>query len=156
MIGVPGSGKSTFVNSKLGLPNVSTFSLDECRLAFLGKDYPESEQKLAYRLAFEKANNNKKEFDDFVNLRWQHALKADNLFVDNTNLTKKSRAKWIQDAKAKGFKIVAVNVMVPLQVAIDRQASRPDKVVPEQIIRDMYMRMQEPTIDEYDQLVNVF
>jgi len=91
-----------------------------------------------------------------VNTAWQNALKHEHVFVDNTNLTVKSRARWIQDARAKGFKIIVVNMLVPLQVAIDRQATRPDKEVPAQIVKDMYMRMQEPTADEYDYLVNVF
>jgi len=160
MIGVPGSGKSTVAKTLTARIEENnspikavTFSLDECRLEFLGEHI--EDPKKAYSLAFQKANDDKQGFDALVATNWKKALSADLLFVDNTNLTVKSRAKWVQDARARGFTVAAINVIIPLQLAIERQATRGDKEVPAQIIKDMYMRIQEPTVDECDFIMNV-
>lgn len=166
MVGVSGSGKSTVMWDMINhFPQMwdmilktveqtySIFSLDMCRLDFL--DEISDDPKVAYARAFDKANNNKSEFNAFVDKVWKQALESEVVFVDNTNLTKKSRARWIQDARKKGFKIVAVNVMSPLQTVLDRQATRKDKSVPAEVVRDMYMRMQEVQADEADYIMNI-
>lgn len=108
MIGASGSGKST-VKQKLiehlesvGV-SVSVFSLDDCRLSFLStsdQQIPDTDID-AYRKAFEYANDNKKEFDTHVNSAWAKALTQEAVIVDNTNLTRKSRARWIAETKKK-------------------------------------------------------
>ena len=96
-----------------------------------------------YKAAFDNANENKVKFDAFVISQWKRFLERDFVVVDNTNLTRKPRARWINDLRAKGFTIVGVQVNVPLQVALDRQATRGDKSVPLKIVEDMYMQQQE-------------
>lgn len=166
MVGVSGSGKSTameHLKKIAGGETQSVFSLDDSRLCFAGnhlagvatfkEDLTEQE---AYRIAFEMANENKAEFDTQVNKDWAKALKADVVFVDNTNLTRKARARWVQDARAKGFTIWAIQMMTPLDVVITRQKTRVDKVVPESDVRDMYMRQQEVLLgDEADFLLHI-
>lgn len=158
MVGVSGSGKSTAmagIKKVAGSGTQAVFSLDTCRINFLmrtpGIISDLDDEKSIYKMAFEHANENQKEFDDFVNASWAEALKADILFVDNTNLTRKSRARWIQDARAKKFTIWGVEMMTPLDVVIARQSSRADKSVPESVVRDMYMRQQSLMVgDEVD------
>ena len=159
MVGVSGSGKSTVMSSIAKKfhsgqgEKTAVFSLDLCRLDFL--DQITDDPKKAYADAFAYANANKHRFDEFVNMTWAQALKAQVLFVDNTNLTKKTRARWVNEARAKGFTIVAVNVMTPLKVVLERQATRPDKSVPLDVVRDMYMRLQEVQADEVDFIMHV-
>ena len=160
--GVSGAGKSTFIKPLLEEypgKTVKVFSLDDCRISLfksVTKYLDLSDEEMTYAKAFEYANTNPKQFDSWVNEQWATALKADVVVVDNTNLTVKSRARWIQDMKAKNFKVVGVQVNVPLQVAIDRQKTRGDKCVPENVVRDMYMRQQEFFVGtEVDELINV-
>ena len=145
MVGVSGSGKSTItasLASKHPGCRIGIFSLDQCRLDLLAQE--STDQVALYSQAFNFANDNKKEFDMLVTAEWNAILQAsDIVFVDNTNLSRKSRARWIAEARHKGFNIIAVEVMVPIEVAVARQSTRGDKNVAANIVRDMYMRMQE-------------
>ena len=157
IVGVSGSGKSTLVDCiKTEYHDTAVFSLDAVRLKVysIHNKITADNQHLVYSEAFDFCNNNKKEFDNCVNDDWAICLKHDNVIVDNTNLTRKARARWIQDARSHGFRIIIISIMIPLQIAIDRQRSRKDKSVPENVVREMYMRMQEVQANEYDILVN--
>lgn len=159
MVGVSGSGKSTVVEKLLNLhPLARVFSLDEVRTSMFEMACEDTssvvDEKDLYAKAFAHANAHQKEFDAQVTASWNYALKGDVVIVDNTNLTRKSRARWIQEARSKGFTIIAVNVMAPLQVVMDRQASRNDKSVPADVVRDMYMRQQEVQADEAEFIVH--
>lgn len=162
MVGVPGSGKSTYIKGIIAHPlnedkSVKVFSLDTCRLSYADQHYwskPVTPE--VYAAAFEAANKDQKAFDSYVTYMWKMALEADVVIVDNTNLTRKSRTRWVQDLRAKKAGVVAVNVMVPLELAIARQKTRGDKIVPESVIRDMYMRQQEVLVPaEADSIVHV-
>ena len=147
MVGVSGAGKSTAMRALASTSRgtVKTFSLDDCRLSFFfktGRATGRPSEAAVYGAAFDHAIENPADFNNHVNKEWNEALKADTLFVDNTNLTRKSRARWIQEARQKGFSICAVEVHAPLQTVIDRQGTRGDKSVPAAIVRDMYMRQQ--------------
>ena len=167
MVGVSGAGKSTVKKAlieRLEADGVKThvFSLDDCRMSFMNASHAgqwwsdlDTEADL-YRMAFDYANGHQKEFDAHVNEQWSKALTGDAVIVDNTNLTKKSRARWVADSKAKGFTVWAIQVMCPLQTVIDRQKSRGDKAVPEHVVRDMYMRQQEVLVgSEVDMMMVV-
>ena len=147
--GVPGSGKSSFI-SRLKEEydpkgtKLCTFSLDSCRLGFFDEHYFSKEiTPEIYKQAFEYANDYKEEFDSFVTKQWKRFLEREIVVVDNTNLVRKARARWINDLRAKGFTIIGIKIVVPLQVALDRQSTRPDKAVPLKIVESMYMQQEE-------------
>ena len=149
MVGVSGSGKSTWAaNIKNDFPDekVVTFSLDKCRLSFLmqtpGMISDLDTDASIYAMAFDHASANQKEFDEWVKKIWDEALTAAVVVVDNTNLTRKSRSRWVQDMRSKDFTIVGYEMQTPLQVVLDRQDTRGDKAVPASVVRDMYMRQQ--------------
>lgn len=162
MVGVSGSGKSSIVRKLVAAKQAAVFSLDSCRVLFMHAEHagqwwsdldtPESR----YAKTFEYCNAHPKEFDNFVTKTWRAVLQADTLVVDNTNLTVKSRRRWVTESRAKGFSVTAINVVTPLQTVICRQKTRGDKSVPEQVVRDMYMRQQEVLVpEEADRLVLV-
>lgn len=153
MVGVPGSGKSSIVRRLkefYGSENdVRVFSSDESYVAFAhekhdGQAWAESLSEAdVYNYSFTYMKQNEKEFAEFQNERWREALASEMILViDRTNLTRKGRARYLQEARSKGFTIVGVEVHVPLRVALDRQKTRGDKFVPENVIRDMWFSQQ--------------
>ena len=165
MVGVSGSGKSTAqkaISNLLMDRTQAVFSLDDCRFSFMDYSHPgqwwsdNDTMKSRYAQAFAYATEYEKEFKEFTTQEWNKCLKYDVVFIDNTNLTKKSRTRWTTEARVKGFKVCAVQMQTSLQVVIDRQSTRSDKSVPESVIRDMYMRQQEVLLgDEVDFLIIV-
>lgn len=162
MVGVPGAGKSTHIKKIVQQAegdgkSIKVFSLDTCRLAFADKNYwSKPITPDVYAAAFEAAKRDTKAFDSYVTWAWNEALGADVVVVDNTNLTRKSRTRWVQDLRAKRAGVVAINVMVPLELAIARQQIRGDKIVPESVVRDMFMRQQEVLVPaEADSIIHV-
>lgn len=160
MVGVSGCGKSSIVEKIVehhAGESVAHFSLDTCRLTMYHKCTNTPLDKITYANAFAYCNEYQTDFNLCVNEMWKNSLEFfDIVIIDNTNLTRKSRARWVNDLHSKGFQIAGVEVYVPLQVVIDRQATRGDKSVPENVIRNMYMTQQELLLgSEVDALVTV-
>lgn len=151
LIGPSGSGKSTFVQNLYGQyveDSVGYFSLDACRLQFFAAekfDLTREENIELYKAAYEHAIKHGKEFDAVVSSAWKKALTHDVVIVDNTNSTRKSRARWMQDLRRGGYEIIMVEFMTPLDVIIARQKTRTDKEVPEDAVRRQFM-MQESAL----------
>lgn len=156
LVGITGSGKSTIAKRLVEEnPGATVFSLDDLRLKLFEATGAAADGKEAYAAAFDYANANRQKFDALVNQAWAEALKAEVVIVDNMNHTRKGRARWITEARAKGFTIVAIDVMAPLEVLIERQATRLDKGVPAEVVKRAYYSYQELTADEADAVVRV-
>jgi len=71
------------------------------------------------------------------------------LIIDNTNTTKKSRSKYVQMAKLFGVSIRAVYLQCPLELALERNAHREGRGhVPDSAVRFYYKVLQPPKQDE--------
>jgi predicted kinase len=152
LLGVSGSGKSTIVkhlkkqlDPKL---TVATFSHDNNFMDF--KAYMHCGQWWSdldsdadmYKQARDFAIDHK-DFSKFENEAWAEALTADVLFIDTMHVSRKKRAKYLNDARAKKFTVYGIQMMTTLKTLLDRQHTRRDKVVPESVIRDAYFRQEE-------------
>lgn len=161
MVGISGAGKSTQVQKIVANhpgKSVTVFSLDTIRLALYAARTQIPVDLVTYADAFAYCNEKEVDFKSYVNSMWYDALvNYEVIIVDNTNLTRKSRARWCNDLHSAGFTVTGVNVEVPLQVAIDRQKTRGDKSVPEHVVRDMFMRKQELLVgSEVDYIHNIW
>lgn len=143
-IGPSGVGKSTYKRNHH--PGVLTFSLDELRMRWYGENYTE-----AYRMSVED-----KEFSNKANQEFFALIKqGKDLYVDNTNLSRKRRAMVIIEARKKGYEIVGVLFPTALSVVVNRQLTRTDKNVPEAAVRQHYMALQYPSYGEVDTVIVV-
>jgi predicted kinase len=135
LVGIPGSGKSTFARQQLG--QSLRVSLDDLRLMLAG-------------VAFDRA------IEPAVSAAGASILEAllprldewgRDLVFDATNLTRYWRGINLRRARRHGVATVAVFFDCPLEVALARNPGRPNPV-PEDIIRRFSSELEPPTLDE--------
>lgn len=144
LIGVPGSGKTTWIkNNKHNAIVASTDDYIEASAAKQGKTYSE-----VFKDVINYANAQMKQ-------DLQFAIKNDrDIIWDQTNLTVKSRRDKLKSIP-NNYRKVAVFFSVPNDLR-DRLASRPGKTIPEPVIISMINQLQPPTKEEgFDEIVAV-
>lgn len=142
-----GAGKSTYLKeySKLDFV-VESFSLDALRHMWYDAD--------DYKKAFEMAVADKK-FEGRADVHFLSMLKEgghDVLFVDNTNVGRNRRTKYLTEATKRGYGTRAILMPSSLQLLIDRQKTRGDKNVPAKAILQQYMNLACPLLGEFDEI----
>lgn len=147
-IGPSGCGKSTYLTvlRQYWGDTISHYSWDLLRLAWYSPDY-----NLAYQMSTEDpqfANKATKEFNKLV-------LTGNTIYVDNTNLSRKRRRAFIQEARNRGYNTIAVVFPIALNTLIERQEARGkvgEKIVPREAVKQQYMSLQGPLLGEFDQI----
>lgn len=128
MIGLPGSGKSTFAANH---PECVVVSTDAIRGELFGDKNEQKDGKLVFDVAY---------------ARLTKAVEAgQDAIFDATNLQRKYRKKIFQ--MFPNAYHVAIFVNTPVDVCKERNAKR-DRVVPETVIDRMASNLNPPTIAE--------
>ena len=71
------------------------------------------------------------------------------IIIDNTNITKRSRSKYIETAKLFGITIKAIYLKCPLETALARNASRQGKErIPDNAVRFYNKVLEPPSVEE--------
>lgn len=154
-IGASGSGKTTVFNENFA--DFEHFSWDTSRIQFTEEnlgfaDGLSDENK--YRIAFDYCNENRDEFTKYWQAQFHQLIKdGKNIYVDNTNLSKKRRKFFLDAVMHKGYKTTAVIMPVTLKTVLERQKTRTDKTVPEGAVMQHYMAMQYPWYGEFDEII---
>ena len=130
MVGLPGSGKSTWLE-KLG---ATTISSDQVR-----------------ELLSDDAENQSIHAQVFATMRYllrrRLALGRPVSYVDATHLTPEERAPYVKIARAFGCDLEAVFFDVPLEVCRQRNRMR-RRVVPEDVLEAMQAKLVPPSPEE--------
>ena len=130
LVGLPGSGKSTWL-ARMGGGGISS---DAIR-GLLADD--QGDQTVNHRV-FQTVR---------YLLRQRLRIGRSVTVIDATNLTPAERAPYIAIGKSFGCQVEAVFFDVPLEVCIERHQRR-DRVVPEDVMRRMAAKLKAPAFDE--------
>ena len=134
MMGVPGSGKSTYAKNVLKYGDIY-ISRDEIRYSLLTDedDY------------FAKENEVIKTFIESIDKSLVMEEYCGDVFADATHLSPKGRAQVLNQLKNKD-KVSVIYLDIPLNVILERNAKRTGRaLVPEDVVRRMYNSIQLPT-----------
>lgn len=146
--GPSGSGKSTCFNIlKKNHPNINYFSWDDLRL----KWYNPNNYSNAWELSCKD-----KEFKLKLDEQFHKLLnERKDLFIDNTNLTKKRRRPYIENAQRLGYTVIGITFDVSLDTLIARQSTREDKYIPDKAVIKQFECYQYPSIMEgFDEIID--
>jgi len=139
LIGVPGSGKTTWLQNQiwaLGLTVVSTDTFVEAYAAAQGRTYnqvfgdymPTAIDLMVKQVAFAHEHGH-------------------TVIWDQTSVTVASRRKKFRMLPDYQHIAVVFRTPEPVELA-GRLASRPGKIIPEEIVQDMINRFEMPTLEE--------
>jgi len=130
LVGLPGSGKSTYLE-RLGVTGLSSDAMRK----LLADDetiqsiHPQVFETLRYLL------------------RQRMMLQRDVTYIDATNLTPEERHPYIAIGRAYGCEMEAVFFDVPYEVCLERNRRR-GRAVPEEALRTMSAKLRIPSADE--------
>ena len=150
LVGLPGSGKSTYIKNLLANSDkqyqvLSTDNYIERESSKVGKTYSEG-----YADFIDAASKN-------INIEFRQAVNAkQNIIWDQTNLSAKKRKGIL--SQLKNYKKTAIVFEVPndeLFARLEKRGQETGKYISKKIIEDMQSRYEKPTYDEgFDQLIN--
>ena len=136
-VGLPGSGKSTYVKNFIKDKEIEYLSSDSLRAVY-GKD--ETDQSVT-SIVF---GHIKRKVDEFLK-------DGKNVLVDATSVNRKERRDYINTAKKYGAKVVAIVFKMDRQGLIDRNKKRGEqggREVPTFVIDKMLNKFEEPSDSE--------
>jgi predicted kinase len=144
MIGIPGSGKSTYIKNVLqSQSNLISISTDEY-IEKIAK-----EQNGTYSSVYDSAIN---DANNWFNSELYKIMNSSSDFIwDQTNINIKSRKFKIKQLAKHNYEIHGIAFEVEKEVILDRlnkRALETGKFIPESIINSMIKSYQKPTLEE--------
>ena len=130
LIGLPGSGKSTYLRRK----RIQPLSTDTLRLWLLDDETDQSQQARVFGLLR-------------LLLRIRLQIGRPRNYIDATNLTRRERRPYKLLAKEFGYDLCAVFFDVPLKVCMRRNRGR-KRQVSDDVMEKMAGKLQPPTTKE--------
>lgn len=149
LVGASGSGKSTFIKSRMPLYHLSgafpmKLSLDDLRVDFFHSVKGTSGySKEIYHLAWELCCEKESEFTTFAKQTTRAAFaqaekEHRDIYIDNTNLSRKRRAEFVELARKHKMNVFTVHFPITSEAIKARQSTRTSKSVPSDAVEGQY------------------
>ena len=136
-VGLPGSGKSTYVKNFIKDKDIEYLSSDSLRAVYGKSEEDQSVTSIVF-------GHIKRTVDEFIK-------DGKNVLVDATSVNRKERSAYINTAKKYGAKVVAIVFKMDRQGLIDRNKKRGEqggREVPTFVIDKMLNKFEEPSYSE--------
>ncbi len=152
-VGISGSGKTTLYKSIKDEFDIEYISFDSLRInEFLKSGKKVEDKNLLYREAYRYVNEKRIKLLPLAK-RQMRESKKNIIYIDNTNLKKKARHKFL--CEANSYLKIAVYFKPDLELAIKRQKNKDrDKYVSPKIIQEQLSYMEKPSFDEFDIIIS--
>lgn len=152
LIGVPGSGKSTWRAATLAASDQKpvVISSDDAI------DFFARMNGITYTEAFKLVDM--KVIDREIRVDFEEALtQGRDIIVDRTNMSRKSRASFLSQVPAHYRKVAVVFEVdeTRLKARLDKRAQQIGKTIPRHIVASMQKSFEFPTPDEFDEVTVV-
>ena len=142
-IGIPGSGKTTYMKQFATTQKLAYVNPDGIRLELTGDETDHSKDPLVWRTVYD---------------RLAAGLQTGGVILDSTLTTRRGRREIVRFAQKHGTQqITAYWFNVPLAVCMQRNERR-DRTVPYDILQKMHERLVQhpPSTDEgFDQIITI-
>lgn len=130
MVGISGSGKSTYANGLKTSLNAQLVETDAIRLELTGDAEDQPQNGKVFEIARKRVND--------------YLSQGKNTIIDATSLNAKERKDWIDIAKANNAEVRAYFVDTPIDVCKAQNNKRARKV-PEWVIDKQANKLHSPT-----------
>lgn len=156
MIGVPGSGKSTVVDTMMNYFLSQRVEYSEKIPVVLSTDSILTGIALKTSKTYDEVfHSHIKEAEALMYKELTSAIEHNyNIIWDQTNLSKKSRSKKLFKLPSK-YKKIAVVISTPEEEVHKKMLNRPGKFIDEKIISSMKAYFEYPDINEFDEVIIV-
>lgn len=144
LIGISGSGKSTYVEKKI----------DKNKYKILSVDNILSSGKLDYSFVDYKKNV-KKAFDETIKTMLEYVKNEQNMIIDMTNLDKENRRRKLSKIPSTKFHkkaIVFLNGIDSIKNNLKIRESRENKKISLDVINYQMFNFEIPNYDEFDEI----
>jgi predicted kinase len=140
MIGISGSGKSTYANGLKTSLNAELVETDDIRQELTGDSEDQSQNGRVFEIA-------RKRINDILS-------QGKNAIIDATSLSIKERKDWIDIGKANNAEIRAYFIDTPISICKSQNQKRKRKV-PEWVIDKQANKLYSPTKSEGFDVVTI-
>jgi predicted kinase len=143
MVGIVGSGKSTYAKNLAVATNATLISSDDIRLEVCGDMTDQSKNGLI--------------FTKIIPERIALGLAAGHVIYDATNYSRKARKDVCKQARELGAKVIAHVLQTPFEECYRRNAARRERVVPEFVLDKMVAGYEDvdTNLEKIDEVIKV-